>query len=244
MFGAVPSFSLPLGRSHFWRMLYIADVVQYFQYLCEQHPELLHADEAGQRVFEVRQLEEAERDPRTGIKEKDFLVRLVLPTTELSDQTGNAVKTYEVGLLIAKYHGAREADPADWIAAMSAAERIGDEFVTRMVADSRAGNPLFFGRADMVGGLGVTSEFLMQVGDTSYSGVLLIFRMSTFRCLDPDDTDWVDDALTGYFPQKLREFPNDEAALAAGLQPGQYYTFSEDSDVGQYGVVKKITLTS
>ena len=64
-------------------MNYLDDIISYFKYLCTQHVLLLHSDNVGSRVFEVRDLDAAFGALRTGVKEKDFLVRFILPTISL-----------------------------------------------------------------------------------------------------------------------------------------------------------------
>ena len=90
-------------------MQYIDDAIDYFKYLCEQHPALLHDDDSGGRVFDVRDLDNAFGGLRTGMKEKSFAVHLVLPTMDYRHEVGNnARKAYQFGLLVAKYHGRRD----------------------------------------------------------------------------------------------------------------------------------------
>lgn len=165
-------------------MLFLSDLVDYFRGLCEAHPDLLHDEASGSRVFEVVPLEEAFNDIRSGAKEKGYLVRLVLPTMSMSDHQNNAAKVYEVGLMVLKYHGTREAMKANYIAALTDAEKVADNFIASMVQDSRDGNALFFGRSDRVEWMQVSGDFVTLDGDGSYSGVQYTFRMATFRCFD------------------------------------------------------------
>ena len=183
-------------------MNYIEEIIDYFRYLCTKHPLLLHDDASGSRVFEVRDLEAAFGAMRTGVKEKDFLVRFILPTMSLRDYDNNAWKVYQAGLVVLKYHGKRETEDADVIAALKAAEKVADEFTERMICDSRAGYGLFGRSLDKVQNLNVTSEFLTFSLDSTYSGVLVMFDLPTFRKISSTDTvhcdavAWLDGGLT------------------------------------------------
>lgn len=180
-------------------MNFIEEVIAYFRYLSIQHPLLLHADTVGSRVFEVRDLDNAFGALRTGAKEKDFLVRFVLPTMTMRRYDNNAWKVYQAGLLVLRHHGKREIEDADVIAAMSAAEQVADDFVSRMVSDSRNGYELFGGSVDNVDNLHVQAEFVTFQLDSTYSGVLVMFDLPVFRTLSStlcDATAWLDDGLT------------------------------------------------
>lgn len=183
-------------------MQYIDDVVEYFNYLCTQHPLLLHADTVGQRVFEVRDLDDAFGALRTGAKEKDYLVRLVLPTMELRAQGNNALKAYQWGLMVMKYHGRRDTTDGSVLDAIAASEKVADEMLERIVSDSRNGYALFGNSIDSAEDLKATGEVLLRLLDTSYSGVFVLFEFTTFRKMiststaDCDAVAWLDDGLT------------------------------------------------
>lgn len=180
-------------------MNYLDDVVAYFKYLCEQHPDLLHDDATGSRVFEVRDLDGAFGALRTGMKEKDFAVRLVLPSMEYHTEANNARKAYQFGLLVAKYHGRREMTDTDVIGAIAAAERVGDDFLERIVSDSRNGYDLFRSSVDQVADLKATTEVVTPLFDGSYSGVLLMFEFTVFRKIIStacSPVAWADGGLT------------------------------------------------
>lgn len=176
---------------------YLNAYADYFRYLCTQHPDVLHAETSGQRAFEVKPLEEAFSDVRTAATEKGVLVHLLLPAISYgSDQSGNARKYYEFGLLVAKYHGQREATKKVILDAMSTAERIADDLVTRLIYDSRQGVGLFQYGLDNPDNLALGGEFVMMEGDASYSGVLYTLKIPAWRCIDVDEVAWVDDGTT------------------------------------------------
>lgn len=174
---------------------YLSDIVSYFQNLCVQHPSLLHAETAGSRIFEVVAYDEAFGDFKTGASEKGYAVRLLLPTMKMEASSDNARKMYQVGLMVAKYYSTREDSKTAKITAFSAAEQVADDFVARMVYDSRQGNDLFFGSLDNVDNMGLTGDFIDSAGDGSYAAVLYLIDFATFRCLDPlgaGFADWID----------------------------------------------------
>jgi len=176
---------------------YLSAYADYFRYLCTQHPEVLHSELSGHRAFEVKPMEEAFSDIRTGANTKGVIVHLMLPAiTYGADQGGNARKVYEFGLLVAKYHGSRESSKKTILDAMSAAERIADELVARMVGDSRAGVGLFSYGLDNPDNLALSGEFVTLEGDASYSGVVYTFKVPAWRCLDVADVAWLDAGTT------------------------------------------------
>jgi hypothetical protein len=182
-------------------MVFLDDIVAYFTYLSAQHPDLLHADTAGERVFEVRDLDNAFGALRTGIKEKDFAVRLVLPTAEFHTEANNTRKVYQIGLLVAKYHGRRDVTDSGVIEAISDAERVAEDFLERIVSDSRNGLPLLGHSVDQVENLKATLEMLPSLFDGSYSGVLLMFELAPWRKVIStacDPVAWEDGGLTPY----------------------------------------------
>lgn len=180
---------------------YLSDAVDYFQNLCVQHPDLLHAETSGQRVFEVVAYEEALSDFRTAGQEKAYFVRFIVPTMRWQGSGSNARKMYQAGLMVGKYYSTREDVKAEKVDAWSAAERVADDFIARMVADSRNGHPLFFNSIDSVDNLNLSGDFWDAQGDGSFAAVLYMFDFGNFRCVDPDGADyaeWEDGGLTAY----------------------------------------------
>lgn len=184
-------------------MHYIDDAIDYFKNLCVQHPQLLHDDDAGGRVFDVRDLDGAFGALRTGMKEKSYSVRLVLPTMEYRHEVGNnARKAYQMGLMVAKYHGRRDMLDSDVIGAIADAEKVADEFLERMISDSRNGYDLFRYSIDQIDNLKPTAEVVLNLFDGSYSGVFVMFEFWVWRKTnsvstgDCDAVAWEDGGLT------------------------------------------------
>ncbi len=170
---------------------YLTDVVDYYQNLCVQHPLLAHDEAAGKRVFEVVAYEEAFGDFRTAGKEKDFFVRFIMPTMDWKNNGNNAFKHYQCGLMVGKYYSARENPKTAKVAAWSAAEAVADDFIARMVYDSRDGHALFNSTIDLIENANLSGDFIDAAGDGSYAAVMYLFDFGTFRCIDAAGSDFV-----------------------------------------------------
>lgn len=169
----------------------ISDVIDYFSDLCVQHPDLAHDEASGSRVFEFILYEDAFGDFRTAASEKGYFVRLLMPTATFSNHQNNAHKRYMLGLLVGKYYSTREDAKAAKRDAWRDAEKICDDFVSRMIYDSRVGHSLFNHSVDNVSGLDISADFMDYQGDGSYAAVLYTFSIETFLCLDADGADFM-----------------------------------------------------
>lgn len=178
---------------------YLSALVAYFENLCVHHPELVHAEYAGRQVFEVVAYEDAFGDFRSAASEKGFFVRFILPTMRMERSGANARKTYQVGIMVGRYYSRREDGKAEMIGAWSDAERVADDFIARVVADSANGYSLFQHSADTVDALNIQGDFWDVQGDGSYAAVLYMFDIGVFRCVDPNGAsyvEWTDGGLT------------------------------------------------
>jgi hypothetical protein len=174
---------------------YLSDIVTYFKELCENHPTLLHSDDSGSRVFEVSAYEDAFSDFRTAGQEKSFFVRLILPTMTMGGKGNNAQKKYQAGLMVGCYYSRREDPQTEMVESWSAAEQVADDFMARMIYDSRHGHDLFTNSVSTAEALDVNGEYLPTQGDGSFAAVLYTFNFGVFRCLDADGADfaaWTD----------------------------------------------------
>ena len=191
---------LSISLLHLRSVKYINDFEAYFRYLCEQHPLLLHSETSGQQVFEVRPVEEAFAAFRTGAKEKDYFVRMILPTIGLSNGGTTVRKEYQFGLMVGKYYSRREDSKLSGITALGAAEKVADQIISRMVMDSQNDHPLLQNCCDRVDALNLTGDVFMFEGDGSYAAVLYMFDLSTPRMLDTacQTITWADGGLTAY----------------------------------------------
>ena len=174
----------------------IQDISDYFRGLCEKHPALLHSETSGSRVYEVVAYDEAFSDFRTGGREKSYFVRFILPTVSFTDKDGNAYKNYECGLMVGKYYSTRENAKAARMTAWKDAEKVMDEFMSRMVYDSRVNNEIFFNNLDTIEQLSINGDFLDFQGDGSFAAVMYLFNIRTFRTIacgsDFTNVHWTD----------------------------------------------------
>jgi hypothetical protein len=174
--------------------------VNYFKHQAESHPALRHNDAIGQRVFAVISVDEALGDFRAGLKPKSYLMRLLEYSYRVSD-SGNheVVKMHEGGFLVAHYHSAREGGSAAYFEAMSKSEKVLDEIIEKMIADSRAGHPLFYYSLDSKQDFKVSPHG--YVGDSTYAAWVCTFTFKRYwpNCITrPDAPAWLDDGETPF----------------------------------------------
>jgi hypothetical protein len=169
--------------------------VAYFKYLCEQHPDLVHAEGIGRHVFEVISIEEAVGDFRAGVKIKDFFFRLIMYTYRTSrDESGNVKKFVQGGWLIAKNVSTRENNKVEILETSAAAERLNDHFIARVINDSIAGYPLF--NYSLNDRQNITSEEVKFTGDGTYIGWRTILDFDNYFDLCADEPEWLDNGST------------------------------------------------
>lgn len=180
-------------------MKYIKDFADYIEYLCQQHPLLLH-NNTTRRIFEVSTYDEAFGDFKTSAPEKNYFARLILPTMSISQDMDNAWKTYQFGLMVGKFYSNREDGKAGQMTAFKDSEKVADELIARMVMDSRNGHPLFGGTIDNPDNLNLQGDFFAFSGDGAYASTLYLFEFSTHRFIDTDCQTivWGDGGLTPF----------------------------------------------
>jgi hypothetical protein len=169
----------------------------YLQHQAEAHPALLHSEAEGSRVFAMMHVEEIVGDLRTVAKEKDFLMRGLHYTYNVSDD-GQGRRTLEGGFMIAKYYSLSEGGTPAMLAALDAAERVTNDIIEKIISDSRNGHPLFLHSLDS------NQDFVVRprplISD-SYAGWITTFRFQNFFqvCLDAEDAPaWADDGTTPF----------------------------------------------
>lgn len=150
------------------------DYHNYFQWLCELHPSLLHT--AVRPIFEMSSIEEAYADFRGKIGDSGYFFRLIDPTYTVDEFGGFTFKRKQGAAIIAKKLATRSASPADRVAARNACEIIADDFISHMLADSQNGHPLFSHAQDELNHLKINVAPALVIGDGSYDGVTLTFE--------------------------------------------------------------------
>lgn len=179
-------------------MATIKDISDYFLNLAIQHKSIVHAESAGNRAYEVIAYDQAFSDFRTGGREKAYFVRFILPTVSFRDRGNGAEKWYQVGLMFGKYYSQKEASKTAQLEAFRDAEKVADDFISRMIFDSRRNAPsgLFSSTIDRVERIGLNGDYLDYQGDGSYAAVMYMFDIGTFKCIgdssDVNSTNWLD----------------------------------------------------
>lgn len=180
-------------------MITLNNYVEYFANLSAKHPDLDHSEHSDGRVFEVASFDEAFGDFRTAAKEKKFFVRLLLPTIAFSRHQDNGLKHYQFGLMVGRWYSRREDGKMAQVEAFSAAEKVADDFIARMVLDSRGGHELFSGMADNIENLDLSGDYYAFDGDGSYAAILYVFTLAAFRQIVGacEETPWRDGGPCG-----------------------------------------------
>jgi len=173
---------------------------KYFLHQAINHPDLAHYDMPGQRIFEVIDVEEALGDLRTNGKANSFIFRLINYTYQIGDNfTGNAQKFINGGFIIAHYHSNRKDGQDGFFDAMLKSEKVTDEIIEKMIADSNAGHPFLNYSLNTAEGISVQPK--IATGDVGYSGYLCTFHISNYwrNCITHADApDWIDGGQTPF----------------------------------------------
>lgn len=173
----------------------------YRDYLLHQavnHPDLQHQPEKD-KVFEMMSIEEAVGDFRTTIKEKGFIMRGIHYTYSISDKNADAMKQLTCGFVIAKYHSSRTGGKEAFQQVLVDTEKVVDEIVEKMIADSKNGHPLFYYSLNTAQNVSVIPK--VSAGEVGYSGWLCTFRIANHwrNCIKHTDApQWADDGKTPY----------------------------------------------
>lgn len=166
---------------------------QYFEHQAVHHPLLQHREEAP--IFGVIDIEAAFGDFRSSVKEKEFFMRLIQYTYRVGDEGGHEVQKYlQGGFIIGKYYSEKKGGVVAKQAAREASEAVVDQLIVKMLADSKAGHPLF--------NYSLNSRQNISVqpfeGKTSYVGWLCTFSFSVYLPVCEDNTAWTDGGLTPF----------------------------------------------
>lgn len=168
----------------------------YLKHQAESHPNLQHND-AGSQVFAMMEVEEAVSDLRTKGSEKGYIMRGLNYTYTLSDD-GEGRKEVQGGFMIARHYSNRAGGTVDYFAAIDAAERVLLDLIEKIVADSRAGHPLFLNSLDTKQNFRVMPRPIVSDG---YAGWLCQFNFITpvTICITRDDAPaWTDGGATPF----------------------------------------------
>lgn len=172
---------------------------KYFEWQAINHPALGHDPATGDRIFQVIDIEESFGDFRTGAKEKSYLMRLLNYTYSISLEAHETHKILEGGFLVARYYSPRTDGADGYFQAMADAEKVMDEIIEKMIADSRNGHPLFYHQLNR--NQDIMVQPIRYTGDVSYCGWRCIFAFRQFwrDCITSNEAPaWTDGGVTPY----------------------------------------------
>lgn len=172
--------------------------IDYFRHQAASHPALLHT--AERRVFEVASFEEAWGDFRTAMKERDYMMRLILPNGKVVGDADDNI-TVLGGFIIAKYWDKRNEGDQAIESALDKSFEVGTDILTKMIHDSNNEHPLWYWTAGSATVLDVSWQTKLYTGDTQYAGILFTFRWQTswMNCISHSSAPaWTDGGETPF----------------------------------------------
>lgn len=168
----------------------------YWLHQAENHPELQHTEES--KVFEMISIEEAFGDFRMGAKEKSFILRPIFYTYRvgINTQDGQSLKQAQGGYIIAHYYDPRGGGSQAMLDALDKAERVNDQLMEKIIADSRAGHPLWNRSLDS--NQNFNSQPVLLTSGLCYVGYRTVFNFHNAipLCYPAEQAEWDDDGLT------------------------------------------------
>lgn len=172
----------------------------YFHAVASGSAVLRHEDRDGERAFDFVGLEESFGVLRDGVRPQSFIMRLVRPRRSFDREESGTFASLQGGFLVARFGDSRMEGGGAIIDAQDASLQLSDAIAARMVADSRAGHPLFVYCADRADMLDWNAEPVEGVGDGTYHGYFITFRLrrSWNQLSTCAEDDWIDDGLTDY----------------------------------------------
>lgn len=147
--------------------------VNYFKWLCQLHPSIQHTDATP--AFRVISVEEALGDLRGAVSQDGFMFRLIDYTWTVNEAGAFQFQAKQGGFIVAKMINPREDAETQKKTARDEVETIVNDFITHMLADSRAGHPLFSQGGDSLEDFNFRVQPLLPTGDGSYEGLIVTF---------------------------------------------------------------------
>lgn len=173
---------------------------KYFRHQAETHPDLLHNDTDGDKVFFLMRDTESLGSLIRGIRRNSYLM-LLLPAEYSVTDDDNRIghKRIDGGFILAHYYNPRNDTDADRRSAIYSAEAVVDAIIEKMIADSREGHPLF--NYSLNADQDIRVQVANHTGDGSYTGYLVTFQISSYFRLCPTADDapaWTDGGQTPF----------------------------------------------
>lgn len=182
-------------------MIFEDQYIKYFKHQAVNHPDIAHQDVDGERAFNVVDIDEGLDQQRTTIKIGGYFLHLFHYTYSIRQPEGGGevLKFIQGGFKVARHYEPR-ADAADgYRDALVDAERVTDEIIEKMIADSRNAHPLFYRSLDRAQDINVAPE--PRPANGSYAAVVCIFSYFTYwrNCItDASAPAWADGGETPY----------------------------------------------
>lgn len=171
----------------------------YLEHQAANHPDLGHDPDNNVHVFQMIDIEEAFGDFRNKAKSKSYIMRGINYTYEVGQRQHEHNKYIQGGFLVAKFVSPRGDSSENYYTAMRDAERVTDEIIEKIIADSQNGHPLFEHSLDSNQDFSVAP--MRYYGDGSYAGWRCIFSFHNFfrSCIDHADAPaWADNGTTPF----------------------------------------------
>lgn len=173
--------------------------IKYFRHQAVNHPDLLHQEQEGSRVFDVVDIEEGMLTGiRSGLLPGQYAMRLFHYTYRINRPGAELLKFIQGGFLLAKSFSPRNSSDDEYQTALQDAERVTDEIIEKMISDSLNGHPLFYRSLDSDQDINVVTAPRPTI-DGSYAGKICTFTFAQhwINCIDSlDAPDWLDGGIT------------------------------------------------
>lgn len=173
------------------------DYEAYFNYVVSQHPSFTL--DAGEEIFGMAEIEESYGQLKSKVKIGGYFFRLFRYMYRSGQPLGqqNVDKNIFAGWFIGKMISVKSSTAAEREQALADVERINDDFIERLIADSRNGHPTFCHSLDTDHDF--ATSFTLNAGDGSFVGCRTTFSFQHYIpvCLNRDGaTAWIDGGLT------------------------------------------------
>lgn len=174
--------------------------INYFRHQAENHPDILHQDVEGLRTFDAISIEEAMiTGLRSGVKPGQTVLKAINYTYNILRPGTDMLKRIRAGFMVACYYSPRNSTQTQFIEALTTAERITDELIEKMLADSENGHPLFNYSLDSDQDIHVSTMPMKPEGNYIAKICMVSFDQFWRNCIThPDAPAWLDGGLTPF----------------------------------------------
>lgn len=166
--------------------------IEYFRTICENHPELNHAEGDGTQVFSILPLLDYVGGQWRGrLREKGYAFILLLFNETMGS---NSHLVRNGGFVVLHYHSSREGEDTDFTTALQRSQKVGYDVIQRMMYDSRNDELLFGDSITSTDDIELAVEPEVFSGDAGYSGYMFAFRFKEYfdNCIENSGVAWKD----------------------------------------------------